>query len=56
MFLSEYTDENVNMYNTGDQQDVVLSSKLQLYVDFYHDYNVAKYVLAVDTFKFRRTM
>jgi len=33
-----------------------LTIKLQLYVDFNHDYNVAIYVLAVDIFKFRRTM
>ena len=32
-----------------------LTSKLQLYVDFNHDYNIAKYVLAVDIFKFQRT-
>ena len=33
-----------------------LTSKLQLYIDFNHAYNVAKYVLAVDILKFRRTM
>ena len=33
-----------------------ITSKLQRYVDFNHDYNVDKYVLAVNTFKFRRTM
>ena len=33
-----------------------LTSKLQIYIGLNPDYNVDKYVLAVDIFKFRRTM
>jgi len=51
MFLSEYTDRMKCQYVQHWRTRCSLTSKLQLYVDFNHDYNVAKYVLAVDIFK-----
>ena len=51
MFLSEYTNRMKCQYVQHWRTRCSLTSKLQLYVDFNHDYNVAKYVLAVDIFK-----
>ena len=56
MFVSEYTDRMKCQHVQHWRTRCSLISKLQLYVDFNHDYNVAKYILPVDIFKLRRTM
>ena len=56
MFLSEYTDRMKCQYVHHWRTGCSLTSKLQIYIGFNPDYNVDKYVLAVDIFKFRRTM
>ena len=56
IFLYEYTDNMKCQYVQHWRTRCSITSKLQRYVDFNHDYNVDKYVLAVNTFKFRRTM
>ena len=56
MFLSEYTDRMKCQYVQHWRTGCSLTSKLQICIGFNPDYNVDKYILAVDIFKFRRTM